>query len=454
MHVRNSVRFDSQDVAPGRTVRRWDFAELRAPETTPEGFVRGQGYLTRHGVFKYRRADGTETAEYRPEAQVFDAASLASFNLVPLTVTHPIENLTPDTVADHQVGSVGNTDRSGEYVKADILITHRDGITAFEKGKIALSCGYNCKVTPQTGVFTDSAGVQHRFDSVQSEIRGNHVAMVDTPRAGPNARMRLDSEDAEQAGTEAHIHPGGPESNDGDRDPGDLPTVNDVDIRTLLDALSNLRIDGMPEDKKKAALAKIQAATKAHLAVDAGDKGKGQKMDEEITIGGSKFTVPGAVAKHLGTLQSESDKMAGKLAAVETVQKRMDAEKNKEDEDRRVTEKVELLAKSALILGKDVKELLRMDSDELIKAVVKQEAPEISLDKKSADFIRGIFETVTAKRVDTAEAVARLVGTAKDKAETRADESDVQSKIEKAREAMELSMQNAWDPTKRAGAGK
>lgn len=195
----HQVRFDQAD-APCRLSRRYDFAELAPPSKTKHGFLRAQGMLTRVGVFTYRRADGTTVREYRPPEEVFRADSLRSFALVPLTLGHPDnrENVTPENAQKFTVGAVGAPEQAGEHVRADMLITRKDAIAAVEGGRNKLSCGYDCFVIDRPGVYVGPDGKEERFDAVQTMIRGNHVAIVDTPRAGPSAQIRIDSADAYQ----------------------------------------------------------------------------------------------------------------------------------------------------------------------------------------------------------------------------------------------------------------
>src|SRR5690606_27126345 len=82
-------------------------------------------------------------------------------------------------------------------VDADMLITHADTIADIDKGKRELSCGYSCDLEHVPGEWIDPrTGVAHRYDAIQRNIRGNHVAVVSKGRAGPEARVRLDSAEA------------------------------------------------------------------------------------------------------------------------------------------------------------------------------------------------------------------------------------------------------------------
>jgi len=153
------------------------------PET---GFLRVDARLTRTGVFTYSDAEGRTWGELRTEDQVFDADTLDSFRLAVVTDDHPAGFVTASTVRDVQIGSVGTDVRKdGEFVRATIQITDADAIKAIQGGKKELSCGYTARVIQDQGVAPDGATYAAR----QTQIRGNHVAVVDRGRAGPSCRI-------------------------------------------------------------------------------------------------------------------------------------------------------------------------------------------------------------------------------------------------------------------------
>jgi uncharacterized protein len=53
------------------------------------------------------------------------------------------------------------------------------------------SCGYTCEILPGGGEWNGQP-----YDTEQTKIRGNHVAIVPAGRAGPAARVKLDAGDA------------------------------------------------------------------------------------------------------------------------------------------------------------------------------------------------------------------------------------------------------------------
>jgi hypothetical protein len=83
-------------------------------------------------------------------------------------------------------------------VAANVLITDEDAIKDAEDGKTQLSCGYTCDLDFSPGVTSGIDGVPDglRFDAIQRNIVGNHVAIVDKARAGAEATLHLDGDDA------------------------------------------------------------------------------------------------------------------------------------------------------------------------------------------------------------------------------------------------------------------
>jgi len=177
---------------------RIDRGELRKPTKLPNGWLRVDGLLTRTGVFTYTMPDGSKRRELRLPEEVFDPEALASFGLVPLTDAHPPTYLNADNAREYTAGAVSPPVREGDFVRASILVTDATVIAKLE-GNVAreLSCGYSCELDEKPGVTSDG----QRYDSIQRKIRGNHVAVVERGRAGPEARVRMDAGEALDAPT-------------------------------------------------------------------------------------------------------------------------------------------------------------------------------------------------------------------------------------------------------------
>ena len=197
---KNLKRFDNIDNSQWMTVPF---------ETTTEGFLRGRAIVTSIGVFSYARKDGTIQRELRLPEEVFAEGTLNSMKLKPVTLNHPTELVTKDNADKLQVGSLGDNPSwtkewehrnwteitDGINCAIDMVITKKDAINAVLNGKNALSMGYTCDLEmAQPG--STWCGVE--YDFIQRNIRYNHCALVDSARAGDNAKieLRVDSEDA------------------------------------------------------------------------------------------------------------------------------------------------------------------------------------------------------------------------------------------------------------------
>ena len=178
--------------------KRYDAGSLASPVKMANGYLRCEGRLTRVGVFPYRQPDGSIRRELRLPQDVFDTESMASFGLVPLTNNHPSEMLDKYNTGKYQVGTITALRADDEFIAASIQITDAGSIDDIESGKRSLSCGYNCDLEFTPGVTNGIEGVRDglKYDAIQKNIRGNHVAIVSKGRAGSQAELRLDAEDA------------------------------------------------------------------------------------------------------------------------------------------------------------------------------------------------------------------------------------------------------------------
>ena len=165
---------------------------------TDAGFLKAPANLTRIGVFEYKTVEGGVIRELRLPEEVFSEDSLESFELVPVTDNHPAKPVDSKSAKLLQAGSVSKVKQEGDYVAATLMVTDAGLIEKITSGKQELSCGYSCELEPAGpgAVWTDAAGVQHPYDFIQRNIRGNHVAVVAKGRAGPQVRIQLDSHES------------------------------------------------------------------------------------------------------------------------------------------------------------------------------------------------------------------------------------------------------------------
>ncbi len=166
--------------------------ELAKPERTPEGWLRVDGHTARTGILEYDQPDGSVVRELVLPEELFDADSMASARMVPVTNQHPDKLLDAQTAKAHQVGSVGENIRpDGSLLAASMMITDAATVAAIEAGGTGLSWGYDCVVAPPDLSLVATWG---EHNGIQRKRRYNHIASNVLPRAGDQARIRLDSD--------------------------------------------------------------------------------------------------------------------------------------------------------------------------------------------------------------------------------------------------------------------
>lgn len=257
-----------------KTVFRYDRGSLRSPKTTPQGFLRVDGYPARTGIYEYRRADGTVQLELRPHEEVFHPDSLASYDAAPVTIEHPVDGeVNADNVRRHEVGSVAGAARAdGDAVAAELVVKDAKAIKLVRAGKQELSPGSKIQLDETPGNdprYATPKNPTGRYDAVQRKIRVNHLAIVDRARGGSEMRLRMDSaeevtrEDAELSAEQRRALA---DSSFAVPDRDGLP-INDAEhLRAAMARFGQYKFTD--DTEKKAAYGRIIRRAKA-LAVDA-----------------------------------------------------------------------------------------------------------------------------------------------------------------------------------------
>lgn len=127
-------------------------------------------------------ADGLVTI-YRTEEEVFSPETIASFEGSAVTLDHPEDGegnivfVNPVNFSELAHGHIQNVRRGegtdSDLLIADVLVKRQEGIDAVNAGKNQVSCGYDAQYV-QIGPGKGK----------QTEITGNHLAIVDRGRAG------------------------------------------------------------------------------------------------------------------------------------------------------------------------------------------------------------------------------------------------------------------------------
>lgn len=161
------------------------------PRRTSDGYLVASVKAARTGVQDYAgsevgKPDMARVRVYRPEAEVFNKDALASFTSIPVTVDHPPVAVTADNWRDFAVGNVGEEiARDGEFIRVPIIVKDAKAIRDIENGRRELSMGYTTDLKWETG--TTPAG--ETYDAIQTNLRGNHLAIVSAARGGPELKI-------------------------------------------------------------------------------------------------------------------------------------------------------------------------------------------------------------------------------------------------------------------------
>lgn len=171
---------------------RFDTGTVKNVERRDDGSIVADAVVTRTGVFVYRNADGSTRRELRHPDHVFKLDSLSSMKMIPVTNNHPTDFVNPENVQKLKVGNTGENIRpDGHTIKASLVVDAKDGIKAIDAGRRQLSLGYSVDLVREDGTYRGE-----RYDHVQTNIKYNHLALVDIARAGSVASLHLDAADA------------------------------------------------------------------------------------------------------------------------------------------------------------------------------------------------------------------------------------------------------------------
>jgi len=220
----------------------FDAVTLGEPRLTRDGYLVADAKIARTGIQLYTGKevdpenkqgwrDKAVVRVFRPESEVFSTDALASFAHRPVTNDHPAEAVSAANWKAHSVGMTGNEiARDGEYIRVPMVVMDQAAIADWKAGKRELSCGYESKIVFDAG--TTPTG--EAYDAIQTDIRGNHLAIVARGRAG--SECRIGDQDAPFAG----------------RKPASLPHGD----RRM--TLKTITVDGLPVETTDAGIAAIE----------------------------------------------------------------------------------------------------------------------------------------------------------------------------------------------------
>lgn len=335
----------------GCKVSRFDRGEIQGSAIeTPEGYIRAKAIVTRTGVFEYRNEDGSIRRELRHPDDVWNEDSLSSMELIPVTNNHPSEMLVNSSnFKNLAIGYTGETiHKDGHFIYANVVITDSEGIDWIKnKGRKELSLGYTVDLVPESGEYN---GVP--YDCIQTNIRYNHLAIVNRARAGSEARISLDSRDTFEILKEGE----------------QMKKKIKVDEEELL----------------------VEPAIADYI----------QRLYSELTMlreTRDRIEVEiGALKERLESIEAERDSLKDKLEEVkeETTEEVIVSMDSKEFKSR-VNARVKLLQQAESLLDADSKANLDSLEDLSIKKkIISKHRKSICLDGKSESYIEALFDTI------------------------------------------------------------
>ncbi|WP_272665951.1 DUF2213 domain-containing protein [Providencia sp. PROV174] len=149
--------------------------------------------ISKVGVFDYLGAEiGAPEPDkiyrvLRPPEELASEATINSFKLTPFIIEHEMlgKHATPAEKKGIQ-GVIGeNVYFDPPYLRANIKIFSDVALSNIDSGKIDLSPGYRSKYE-----FTSSIYEGQHYDAIQRHLRGNHLALVDEGRTGPDVAVQ------------------------------------------------------------------------------------------------------------------------------------------------------------------------------------------------------------------------------------------------------------------------
>jgi hypothetical protein len=361
------------------------------------GFLVAPGVIAKAGnVQTYRAAelgmDGDATRMirlYRPREEV--AKSVATFEGAPITNDHPPGKwVTADNWKTYAVGDTRGVSMVGDDMQATLTVRDQSAVKAILDGKSGLSNGYrfqfdDTRKTTPTGEAVDGWMV---------DIQGNHTAIVEKGRGGPDCRVA--------------------DSNNDRKDPP-------MSTRRIV-------VDGLPLDLDEVAAAAVekQQAQVKKLAAD---------VDAALKLA----TDTEAVSKELDAKLTEA---TGKLTAADAEIAALKAKVPTEEQIEALAEERATVVADAAILAPDLKpagktvDAIRREAltaasskSEPVKIVADAALSGVAIDKATPEVVKAAFAaaratakapTKTASDAETAQALltagaGKKSGSAEDK---------------------------------------
>lgn len=173
-------------------VRLRDSFVLDGVHRSADGYLAGSARVARTGTQVYSgrelgRPDLETVTLFRPESEVFNKDAMHSMAHRPVTMNHPPDMVDAKNWSKYAKGQTGDeVVRDGDCIRVPMVLMDHKAIEAVMKDNVReLSMGYTTDLDWTPGTTPQG----EKYDAVQTNIRGNHLAVVPAARGG--ARLRF-----------------------------------------------------------------------------------------------------------------------------------------------------------------------------------------------------------------------------------------------------------------------
>ena len=401
-----------------KRVMRIDSIPAADTSIDEQGFLHDTPIVTSTGIFEYILPDGTVRRELRLPKYVFDPESLKSYQGKPVIITHQAGSIDKDNVMDEIVGTILSEGfKDGDNVRCKIIIHDFDKVKKIPFRELSL--GYDLDLIEEPGVWEGE-----HYDAIQTNIRINHLAIVEKARAGDKAHLNLDGKSKEG---EDISRKGGKE---------EMLKKNEKDSinmtpEELMEAINFYKAskakdpgdEGAPDEKAKDEGEELEAVDPEEKIIQDG-------VDPELTGGNeadeNKDGGPGCIAKLIAATKEllravESEYGTGDMGMDgEACEDGSDCPKKDGSDDKSKSMNNDssdiFLQKLKVCRVGDKLNLDGLEGKSLIdakKAIVKKVLPEIRLDGKDDDYVNVAYDLavgVASKRKGVAYQRKQMTG--------------------------------------------
>ena len=332
---------------------------------------------------------------HREAADVFDAASMATFRSAPVTIGHPKDDSGKSIIVSAsnakalQVGMLeGMPVQDEETLGGVLVLTAQEAIDALEDGTQELSAGYTCDIEDVDGVY------------FQRNIRANHIAIVAKGRAGSSCRISdeaLEVQAIEDGAIEAQVAQAKAEAAEKAKTKASKAATKEQD-RLAAKAEKEAAKAAAKEVKAEEKVAAAEAVVEKEAAEAVEAKAAADKEAEEAKVAEQELET---AKEELEEVKSEdeaidlTDELAVQVKLVDELTIELESVKveladAKLAAEQSVTERCAAIENARLI--SDFRDLGDKTIEQIERMVVEDQMPEKDLTSKSDVYISAMFE--------------------------------------------------------------